>query len=89
MIQNMNDKKNNTLSERFKKGEGFVQSEQDYITFMEINEIEQSTSSIDICIVTWYSLDKKGMWCKVYGKCSTSKTTNEIPQKLQMNCHKS
>ena len=56
---------------------------------MEINEIEQSTSSIDICIVTWYSLDKKGMWCQVYGKCSTSKTTNEIPQKLQMNCHKS
>ena len=83
----MNDT-NNNLSERFKKGEGFVKSKQDSITFMEINEIEQSTSSMDICIVTWYSLDKKGMWCKVYGKCSTSKTTNEIPQKLQMDYNK-
>lgn len=44
----MNDTKNNNLSERFKKGEGFVQSKQDSITFMEINEIEQSTSSMDI-----------------------------------------
>ena len=49
-VQNMNDTYNN-LSERFKKGEGFVQSKQDSITFMEINEIEQSTSSMDICIV--------------------------------------
>lgn len=47
-VQNMNDTKNNNLSERFKKGEGFVQSKQDSITFMEINEIEQSTSSMDI-----------------------------------------
>ena len=46
----MNDT-NNNLSERFKKGEGFVHSKQDSITFMEINEIEQSTSSMDICIV--------------------------------------
>lgn len=59
-LQNMNDT-NNNLSERLKKGEGFVQSKQDSITFMEINEIEQSTSSMDICIVTWYSLNKKGV----------------------------
>lgn len=45
----MNDT-NNNLSERFKKGEGFVKSKQDSITFMEINEIEQSTSSMDIFI---------------------------------------
>lgn len=49
-VQNMNDTYNN-LSERLEKGEGFVQSKQDSITFMEINEIEQSTSSMDICIV--------------------------------------
>lgn len=49
-VQNMNDT-NNNLSEHFKKGEGFVQSKQDSITFMEINEVEQSTSSMDICIV--------------------------------------
>lgn len=48
-VQNMNDT-NNNLSERFKKGEGFVKSKQDSITFMEINEIEQSTSSMDIFI---------------------------------------
>ena len=48
-VQNMNDTTNN-LSERLKKGEGFVQSKQDSITFMEINEIEQSTSSMDIFI---------------------------------------
>lgn len=48
-VQNMNDT-NNNLSERLKKGEGFVQSKQDSITFMEINEIEQSTSSMDIFI---------------------------------------
>lgn len=48
-VQNMNDT-NNNLSERLKKGEGFVKSKQDSITFMEINEIEQSTSSMDIFI---------------------------------------
>lgn len=76
----MNDKKNNTLSERFKKGEGFVQSEQDSITFMEINEIEQSTSSMDICIVTWYSLDKK--------ECGAKYMVNVVPQKLQIKYSK-
>lgn len=51
----MNDRHTNIQSVRFKKGDAFVQCESDYITFMEINEVDESTDYMDFCTVTWYS----------------------------------
>lgn len=50
----MNDSQTNIQSVRLKKGDAFVQCKPDYITFMEINEVDESTDYMDFCTVTWY-----------------------------------
>lgn len=45
---------------RVKKGDAYVQCESDSITFMEINEVDESTDGMDFCTVTWYSCEKQG-----------------------------
>ena len=54
----MKDSHTNIQSVRFKKGDAFVQCKPDYITFMEINEVDESTDYMDFCTVTWYSCRK-------------------------------
>ena len=46
---------------RIRKGDAFVQMEPHPLVFMEVNEVEGSTGSIDFCIVTWYTLNEKGL----------------------------
>ena len=31
------------------------------LVFMEVNEVEESTENMDICIVTWYTFNEKGL----------------------------
>ncbi len=45
----------------FKKGDAFVNVAPHPLVFMEVNEVEESTEYMDICIVTWYMLDEKGL----------------------------
>ena len=45
----------------FKKGDAFVEKAPYPLVFMEVNEVEGSTGNKDFCIVTWYSLDEKGL----------------------------
>lgn len=45
----------------FKKGDAFVESTPHPLVFMEINEVKGDTGNKDFCIVTWYSLDEKGI----------------------------
>ena len=45
----------------FKKGDAFVEMAPHPLVFMEINEVEGGTGNKDFCIVTWYSLDEKGI----------------------------
>ena len=47
--------------QRFKKGDAFVEIVPDPLVFMEVNEIEAGPGDKDFCIVTWYSLDEKGI----------------------------
>ena len=46
---------------RFKKGDAFVEIAPRPLVFMEVNEVEGSAGNKDFCIVTWYSLDEKGL----------------------------
>ena len=46
---------------RFKKGDAFVGMAPHPLVFMEINEVEGNAGNKDFCIVTWYSLDEKGI----------------------------
>lgn len=46
---------------RIRKGDAFVQMEPHPLVFMEVNEVEGSTDSMDFCIVTWYTLNEKGL----------------------------
>lgn len=45
----------------FKKGDAFVESTPHPLVFMEINEVKGDAGNKDFCIVTWYSLDEKGL----------------------------
>ena len=45
----------------FKKGDAFVESTPHPLVFMEVNEVEVGPGDKDFCIVTWYSLDEKGI----------------------------
>ena len=55
------DKKEPNITPRFKKGDAFVEIAPHPLVFMEVNEVEESTENMDICIVTWYMLDEKGI----------------------------
>lgn len=57
----MNDIKTDDQSIRLKKGDGLVLCEPESITFMEIDEVDESTDSMDFCTVSWYTLDIKGV----------------------------
>ena len=46
---------------RFKKGDAFVGKAPHPLVFMEVNEVEGNAGNKDFCIVTWYSLDEKGI----------------------------
>lgn len=46
---------------RIRKGDAFVQMKLHPLVFMEVNEVEESTENMDICIVTWYTLNEKGL----------------------------
>ena len=46
---------------RFKKGNAFVGMAPHPLVFMEVNEVEGNAGNKDFCIVTWYSLDEKGI----------------------------
>lgn len=55
---------NNKIKEenpRFKKGYAFVETAPNPLVFMEINEVQESTKNMDFCIVTWYTLNEKGL----------------------------
>lgn len=45
----------------FKKGDAFVEIAPHPLVFMEVNEVEGDAGNKDFCIVTWYSLDEKGL----------------------------
>ena len=46
---------------RFKKGDAFAGIAPHPLVFMEVNEVEGNAGNKDFCIVTWYSLDEKGI----------------------------
>ena len=46
---------------RFKKGDAFVKMAPHPLVFMEVNELDEALGNKDFCIVTWYSLDEKGL----------------------------
>ena len=45
----------------FKKGDGFVQTAPRPLIFMEMNEVEGNAGNKDFYLVTWYSIDEKGL----------------------------
>lgn len=47
--------------QRFKKGDAFVEMAPHPLVYMEVNEVEGNAGNKDFCIVTWYSLDEKGI----------------------------
>ena len=47
--------------QRFKKGDAFVEMAPHPLVFMEVNEVKEYSVNMDICIVTWYMLDEKGL----------------------------
>lgn len=49
----------------FKKGNAFVEKAPHPLVFMEVNEVEGDAGNKDFCIVTWYSLGKKGSMLSV------------------------
>ena len=55
------DKKEPNITPRFKKGDAFVEIAPHPLVFMEVNEVEGNAGNKDFCIVTWYSLDEKGL----------------------------
>lgn len=46
---------------RFKKGDAFVKMAPHPLVFMEVNKLDEAFGNKDFCIVTWYSLDEKGL----------------------------
>lgn len=55
------EKKEPNITPRFKKGDAFVQMDPHPLVFMEVNEVEGCTDSMEFCIVTWYTLNEKGL----------------------------
>ena len=55
------EKKEPNITPRFKKGDAFVGMASHPLVFMEINEVKGDAGNKDFCIVTWYSLDEKGI----------------------------
>ena len=55
------EKKEPNITPRFKKGDAFVGMAPHPLVFMEVNEVEGNAGNKDFCIVTWYSLDEKGL----------------------------
>ena len=55
------EKKERNITPRFKKGDVFVGMAPHPLVFMEVNEVEGNAGNKDFCIVTWYSLDEKGL----------------------------
>ena len=55
------EKKERNITPRFKKGDAFVGMAPHPLVFMEINEVKGDAGNKDFCIVTWYSLDEKGI----------------------------
>lgn len=55
------DKIESNINPRFKKGDAFVEMAPHPLVFMEVNEVEDGFVNKDFCIVTWYSLDEKGL----------------------------
>ena len=55
------EKKEPNITPRFKKGDAFVEMAPHPLVFMEINEVKGDAGNKDFCIVTWYSLDEKGI----------------------------
>ena len=55
------EKKEPNITSRFKKGDAFVGMAPHPLVFMEINEVKGDAGNKDFCIVTWYSLDEKGI----------------------------
>ena len=55
------EKKEPNITPRFKRGDAFVESTPHPLVFMEVNEVEVGPGDKDFCIVTWYSLDEKGI----------------------------
>ncbi len=49
------------VTPRFKKGDALVEIAPHLLVFMEINEVKGDAGNKDFCIVTWYSLDEKGL----------------------------
>jgi hypothetical protein len=46
---------------RFKKGDAVVQMDPHPLVYMEVNEVEGCTDSMEFCIVTWYTFNEKGL----------------------------
>lgn len=55
------EKKEPNITPRFKTGDAFVGMAPHPLVFMEINEVKGDAGNKDFCIVTWYSLDEKGL----------------------------
>lgn len=61
IITNDNVPKAPSCVGRFKKGDTFVTSDSDSsLTFMVINEVQDSNEYMDFCLVTWYTMDTTG-----------------------------
>ena len=46
---------------RIRKGDAFVQINPHPLVFMEVNEVEGATDSMEFCVVTWYAHNEKGL----------------------------
>lgn len=44
-----------------RKGDAFVQMNPHPLVYMEVNEVEGCTDSMEFCIVTWYTFNEKGL----------------------------
>ena len=55
------EKKEPNITPRFKICDAFVGKAPHPLVFMEINEVKGDAGNKDFCIVTWYSLDEKGI----------------------------
>lgn len=55
------EKKEPNITPRFKKGDAFVQMDPHPFVYMEVNEVEGCTDSMEFCIVTWYTFNEKGL----------------------------
>ena len=44
-----------------RKGDAFVQMDPHPLVYMEVNEVEGCTDSMEFCIVTWYTFNEKGL----------------------------